>query len=152
MDRSQGIQRRLQSVLNSNRRKMAAKMCLTRYSKVKTLAKASLNKLGAGYNYIANRLATDESLRLILAAVLLVILISWVAMAVTKRLRRRRSQPKRQQQQQKEKEKLAQASTPVKRTATPFKLVIKANRHVQIGIFVAVVVIYVGHRLRKFCR
>ena len=109
MNRLQGVQRRLQSIFSLHRRKMAAKLVVSRYSKVKALAKASSYKFAVGYKYLAHKVATDESARMILAALLLVILISWVAMAVTKRRRRRRSQTKLQ------KEKLSEVDAAVKR-------------------------------------
>jgi hypothetical protein len=127
MDRLQGAQRHLQSIFNLNRRKKFANFILKRYSKAKTLGKASIRQLGVGYKYISYKIATDESARYILAALLLVILSSWVITAIVERRRRKsRSQAKRQQQQ---KEKLAEVDSAVVRTLTPFKPIPKVNEN-----------------------
>jgi hypothetical protein len=119
MDHFQGAQRRVQAIFSLHRRKTVAKWCLKHYSKAKTLGKASLEKLNVGYNYASYKVATDESFRMVLAALLLVILFSMVVSFTVKRRRnRRQSQTKRQQEQ---KEKLSEIDSAVSQNITPFK-------------------------------
>jgi hypothetical protein len=118
MDHFQGAQRRLQAIFSLHRRKRVAKWCLKHYSKAKTLGKASLEKLNIGYNYVSYKVATDESFRMVLAALLLVILFSMVVSFTLKSRNRRQSQTKRQQEQ---KEKLSEIDSAVPQSITPFK-------------------------------
>jgi hypothetical protein len=125
MDRLQGAQRYIESIFSLHRRKAVAKWAVKRYSKAKTLGKASMTKLGVGYKYVAHKVATDESARMLLAALLLVILFTWVVSATVKRRRnRRKSQNAKRQQQQK----LAEVNDPVARTVTRFKPIPKVRK------------------------
>ncbi|KAL4515997.1 hypothetical protein Ndes2437B_g06732 [Nannochloris sp. 'desiccata'] len=120
----QGVQRRLQSTFSLHRRKTVAKWCLKRYSNAKTLGNASIHKLGMVYTYMSYKVATDESARTILAASLLVILFSLVALVFVKRRRSKQSQTQRQKQQ---KEGITGLKSDITAPVTPFKPILKAS-------------------------
>lgn len=120
----QGVQRRLQSTFSLHRRKTVAKWCLKRYSNAKTLGNASIHKLGMVYTYMSYKVATDESARTILAASLLVILFSLVALVFVKRRRSKQSQTQRQKQQ---KEGITGLKSDITAPVTPFKPILKVR-------------------------
>jgi len=123
MDRFQGFQRRLQAIFSLHRRKAVATWCMKGYSNAKTLVKAFMHTIGVGYNYVAYKVATDDSARMVLASLLLVT-FSLVLSSIVKRRHSKQTQTNRQQQQ---KEKLAGKRSDTTTPVTPFKAIPKVR-------------------------